>query len=102
MHLANLCVYFILIFVFDVNAKRNRETDDNKDYKYEDDDEYEDYEVEYQDSEKQNSTMEPIFLGSTLFDTNRHTKRCFSKEDVALLSARKQFEVDQLQHSCSI
>lgn len=36
------------------------------------------------------------FVGSNLFGDGRFVKKCFSMEDVALLSARSKFEVDNL------
>lgn len=33
------------------------------------------------------------FVGSNLFGDGKFVKKCFSTEDVALLSARKKFEV---------
>lgn len=52
---------------------------------------YDDYDEE--DSAIQSSYALKDFVGSNLFGEARLMKKCFMPEDVALLTARKQFEV---------
>lgn len=79
-------LYFILI-IWIVTVSRDvfcgDETNDTEDG---DDDDTDD------DDSKQSSSIED-FVGTNLFGNDGCTKKCFSTEDVALLAARKEFEV---------
>lgn len=96
-------VFLFILFFICVKPKMADEDDDEDSSGDEDEEEEyyfgEYYEDDYEDDEifsrkiGRNVRGEENTIGTVLFGKFGHLKKCFSQEDIALLSARKEFEV---------
>lgn len=92
---------FLLFLLFICFKPKMAYEDDDEDLSDEDDEDYfnEYYEDDYEEDENYSSrkiernVKEENTIGTVLFGQFGHLKKCFSQEDIALLSARKEFEV---------
>lgn len=91
---------FLLLFLFFIWVEPKMDYEDDDEDSSGDEDDYfgEYYEEEYEDDENSSrkisrNVREENTIGTVLFGQFGHLKKCFSQEDIALLSARKEFEV---------
>lgn len=83
-----LVIYFCIVFA---NYYEDVGEEDPEEYYYE-------YDSDAEEAENVNLEIDKQFgnfVGSNLFPERGYLKTCFSLEDVALLAARKEFEVSQ-------
>lgn len=93
-------VFLFILFWICVKPEMAYEDEDEDSSGDEDEEDYFDeyYEEDYEDDENFSrkvgrNVREENTIGSVLFGQFGHLKKCFSQEDIALLSARKEFEV---------
>lgn len=94
-------VLLLFLFFICVKPKMAYEDDDDEDSSSDEDDEdyfTEYYEDDYEEDENfsrkiERNVKEENTIGTVLFGQFGHLKKCFSQEDIALLSARKEFQV---------
>lgn len=97
----NLRKSFLLFFLFFICVEPKMAYEDEDDDSSGEEDDYfgEYYEDDYEEEEENFSrkigrnVKEENTIGTVLFGQFGHLKKCFSQEDIALLSARMEFEV---------